>query len=153
MGPPWRIIAEMTHLTGLGDSGLGAHLPASVFAILCAFGPSAVSFTALVVRVPVPPDGGPWAPASWRNQYCNVRIGCYSLELEVVTGEVAIRRNMDPWWWVPIGLAVWFVVGLAIALLIGPVLRRSSQARESPAQQSKEIPDGHGPPRDERQAS
>jgi hypothetical protein len=57
---------------------------------------------------------------------------------------------MDPWWWVPIGLAAWFLIALAIALLLGPALRRSSQARE----RLGEMPDEpHEPPRDERRAS
>lgn len=64
--------------------------------------------------------------------------------------------DVDPWWWVPIGLAAWFLVGLAVALVLGPVLRRSSQARESPDHKLKdmeEMPDRHEPPRNERQAS
>jgi hypothetical protein len=63
---------------------------------------------------------------------------------------------MDPWWWVPIGLAAWFLVALAIALCLGPVLRRSSQAREEETlgQQEEEIPDEpHEPTLDERHAS
>ena len=61
---------------------------------------------------------------------------------------------MDPWWWVPIGLVGWFLVALAIALCLGPVLSRSSQAREALDQQLAEIPDRpHEPPQDERQAS
>jgi len=61
---------------------------------------------------------------------------------------------MDPWWWVPIGLAAWFLVALAIALCIGPVLRRSSQAREALEQQFRETPnEPDEPPGDERQAS
>ncbi len=61
---------------------------------------------------------------------------------------------MDPWWWVPIGLAAWFLVALAIALCIGPVLRRSSQARETLDQHSGGTPnEPHEPPADKRQAS
>ncbi len=61
---------------------------------------------------------------------------------------------MDPWWWVPIGLAAWFLVALAIALCLGPVLRRSSQAREAVDQQLGETPnEPHEPPGDQRQAS
>lgn len=61
---------------------------------------------------------------------------------------------MDPWWWVPIGLAAWFLVALAIALCLGPVLRRSSQAREALDQPLGETPDEpHEPPGDQRQAS
>jgi hypothetical protein len=61
---------------------------------------------------------------------------------------------MDPWWWVPIGLAAWFLVALAIALCFGPVLRRSSQAREALDQQLWETPnEPYEPPGDKRQAS
>ncbi len=61
---------------------------------------------------------------------------------------------MDPWWWVPIGLVGWFLLALAIAVCLGPVLRRASRAREALDQQLGEIPDGpHEPPQDERQAS
>ena len=60
---------------------------------------------------------------------------------------------MDPWWWVPIGLAAWFVVALAIALWLGPILRRSSQAREGPGQQLGQIPDEPHGNQDKRQAS
>jgi hypothetical protein len=34
-------------------------------------------------------------------------------------------------WWVPVGLAAWFLVAVAIGLCIGRVLRRCSQVRES----------------------
>jgi hypothetical protein len=60
---------------------------------------------------------------------------------------------MDPWWWVPIGLAAWFLVAVATALCLGPVLRRSSQAREASGQHV-EVPDERRePPRDGRQVS
>ena len=48
---------------------------------------------------------------------------------------------MDPWWWVPIGLAAWFLVALAVALCLGPVLKRSAQARETPDQGAEELSD------------
>lgn len=60
---------------------------------------------------------------------------------------------MNPWWWVPIGLAAWFLVSIGVALCIGPVLRRSSQARESLDQELKEMSDNREPPRDERRVS
>ena len=61
---------------------------------------------------------------------------------------------MDPWWWVPIGLAAWFLVALAVALLLGPVLRHSSQARETMDEQLGEMSDEpHRPPRNQRRAS
>jgi len=59
---------------------------------------------------------------------------------------------MSAWWWVLIGLAAWFGVALAVGLLLGPVLRRSSAAREAlDAQlgQMGQTPDGReGPPQD-----
>jgi hypothetical protein len=65
---------------------------------------------------------------------------------------------VNPWWWVPIGLAAWFLVAIGIGILIGPVLRRSSQSREALDQEFlnqelKESSDKRGPPQDERQAS
>ena len=38
-------------------------------------------------------------------------------------------------WWIPAGIAAWFLMSVAIGLCIGPVLGRSSQAREAPGQQ------------------
>ena len=60
---------------------------------------------------------------------------------------------MDMWWWVPIGLAAWFLAAIVIATCIGPVLRRASKIRESLDQQFAEISDEHGSPGDERHAS
>ena len=52
---------------------------------------------------------------------------------------------MNAWWWVPIGLAAWCVVAVVMALCIGPVLRRASQARESLDRQLMEVSDGDDP--------
>ena len=60
---------------------------------------------------------------------------------------------MSSWWWVPIGLAAWFLVSLAVALCVGPVLRRSAEAREALERQWAESDIRHQPLRDERQAS
>lgn len=61
---------------------------------------------------------------------------------------------MDPWWWVLIGLAAWILISIVVALLLGPVLRRSSQAREALDKQVGKMPEEpHKPPRDKRQAS
>ena len=60
---------------------------------------------------------------------------------------------MNPWWWVLIGLAAWFLVAIVVSLLIGPVLRRSSQAREILGQEPEETSDGGEPTQDQRQAS
>ena len=53
---------------------------------------------------------------------------------------------MNVWWWVPIGLAAWLLASVVIALCIGPVLRRSSQIRESLDQQFAETSDGYSRP-------
>jgi flagellar biosynthesis/type III secretory pathway M-ring protein FliF/YscJ len=60
---------------------------------------------------------------------------------------------VNPWWWVPIGLAAWFLVAIVASLLIGPVLRRSSQARESLHRDPEESSDERKLSEDERRAS
>jgi hypothetical protein len=60
---------------------------------------------------------------------------------------------VNTWWWVPIGLAAWFLVAIVASLLIGPVLRRSSQARGFASQEPEELSGAGEPPQDERQAS
>ena len=63
---------------------------------------------------------------------------------------------MNPWWWVPIGLAAWFLVAIVVALLIGPVLRRSArsaQIQDSLGPEPEETSDEGKPSEDERQAS
>ena len=52
---------------------------------------------------------------------------------------------MNAWWWVPIGLAAWFLVAVVMALGIGAVLRRASRTRESLDRQVTEISDGADP--------
>jgi hypothetical protein len=52
---------------------------------------------------------------------------------------------VNAWWWVPIGLGAWCVVAVAVALCIGPVLRRASQARESLDRQLMEPSDEDAP--------
>jgi hypothetical protein len=39
---------------------------------------------------------------------------------------------LNPWLWLPIGLAIWFGVALAGSLVLGPVLRRRRIAMEQP---------------------
>lgn len=60
---------------------------------------------------------------------------------------------MSWWWWVPIGLAAWLLVGLAVGLCLGPVLRRSSQAWDAQDRLFAKLDVQHQPPLDERQAS
>lgn len=60
---------------------------------------------------------------------------------------------MSPWWWVPIGLAAWFLVAIAAALLIGPVLKRSARIRDSLSPEPEETSGERKPSQDERQAS
>ncbi len=65
---------------------------------------------------------------------------------------------MNPWWWVPIGLAAWSLVATGVAVLVGPVLRHSARVRESHDQELldselQDTPDKREPPHDERRAS
>jgi hypothetical protein len=69
---------------------------------------------------------------------------------------------MNPWWWVPIGLVAWFALAVAVGLLLGPVLRRSSQARDALDRQASEAMDRQAgqqpakrtaPPRHRKRAS
>jgi hypothetical protein len=52
---------------------------------------------------------------------------------------------VNAWWWVPIGLAAWFLVAVVMALWIGAVLRRASRVRESLDRQATEKSDGTDP--------
>ena len=56
-------------------------------------------------------------------------------------------------WWVPVGLAAWFLVAVVIGLCIGRVLRRCSQVRESIDRKLEEMSDEREPLKDQRQAS
>ncbi|HET9974281.1 MAG TPA: hypothetical protein VFQ68_39020 [Streptosporangiaceae bacterium] len=63
---------------------------------------------------------------------------------------------MNPWWWVLIGLAAWFLVAIVAALLIGPVLRRSARSariQDSLRPEPGKTPGDGKPSEDERQAS
>ena len=55
---------------------------------------------------------------------------------------------MSVWWWIPIGLAAWFLVSLAVGLILGPVFRRSAEARKAIErqfpQQGTSLPDEQG---------
>ena len=46
---------------------------------------------------------------------------------------------MDAWWWIPIGLAAWFAVSVAVGLWLGPFLRSCSQAWEALDEPAPEI--------------
>jgi anti-sigma factor RsiW len=37
---------------------------------------------------------------------------------------------VNPWWWLPIGLAVWFAASVAAGLLIGRWLRDQTRAAD-----------------------
>jgi len=62
------------------------------------------------------------------------------------------ETTVNSLWWVPIGLAAWFLVSLAVGLCLGPVLRRSAEAREALERQLPEADVHQEPPQDERQA-
>jgi hypothetical protein len=75
------------------------------------------------------------------------------MELVMVTGVVTIIGGGNVGlWWMPIGLAAWFGVAVVAALCIGPVLRRSSEARRALDQQLRDLSGGPEPYRDERPA-
>ena len=63
------------------------------------------------------------------------------------------EEKVNTWWWVAIGLAAWFLVSLAFALCMGPMLRRSTKAREALEGQLAESGVPHPRPWDELQAS
>jgi hypothetical protein len=52
---------------------------------------------------------------------------------------------VNAWLWVPIGLAVWFLGAVVMALCTGAVLGRASQLRDSLDRQATEISDGADP--------
>jgi hypothetical protein len=56
-------------------------------------------------------------------------------------------------WWIPIGIAAWFLVAVVVGLCIGAVLSHGSRVRDSAAQHWGEAADGHEPRWNERQAS
>jgi hypothetical protein len=60
---------------------------------------------------------------------------------------------VNPWWWVLIGLAAWFLVAIVVALLIGPVLKRSARIQDSRRPEPEKTSGEGKPSEDERQAS
>ena len=55
------------------------------------------------------------------------------------------EMEMNTWWWVPIGLAAWFGVSLAVGMWVGPVLMYCSRAAEAQGAHSSHGM-GHAPP-------
>lgn len=79
-------------------------------------------------------------------------VGTTGLDLVVgveSTGEVGTVGL----WWIPVGIAAWFLVSVAVGLCVGPVLGRCSQVRESMDQPRTAVPGPRAASRDERQAS
>jgi hypothetical protein len=60
---------------------------------------------------------------------------------------------VNSWWWLLIGLAAWCLVSLAVGLCLGPLLRRSSEAREALDGQLAEADVPHPRPWDGLQGS
>lgn len=56
-------------------------------------------------------------------------------------------------WWVPVGIAAWFVVSVVVALGTGQVLRHCSKVQETMDQQWVKAPAPREPSWDERQVS
>ena len=45
---------------------------------------------------------------------------------------------MNPLWWIPIGLVAWCALGVAVALVLGPVLARNSRGPGQPCSGDEE---------------
>ena len=56
-------------------------------------------------------------------------------------------------WWIPAGIAAWFLVAIMVGLCIGPVLGRRSPAGEAAGQQWMRAPDARKPAREDRPVS
>lgn len=56
-------------------------------------------------------------------------------------------------WWIPAGIAAWFLVAIVVSLCIGPVLGRRSQVTVAASQQWVKVPDARKPARSERPVS
>jgi hypothetical protein len=56
---------------------------------------------------------------------------------------------MSAWWWVPVGLAAWLGVSLAVGLFLGRFFRHAAQARDAQdAQAQKKLAERQKPPQD-----
>ena len=56
---------------------------------------------------------------------------------------------MSAWWWVPVGLAAWLGVSLAVGLFLGRFFRHAAQARDAQdAQAQKRLAERQEPPED-----
>jgi len=56
---------------------------------------------------------------------------------------------MSAWWWVPVGLAAWLGVSLAVGLFLGRFFRHAAQARDAQdAQAQKRRAERQEPPND-----
>ena len=53
-------------------------------------------------------------------------------------------------WWIPAGIAAWFLIAIVVGLCIGPVLGRCSRAREATSQRWMRAPDARKPARTDR---
>lgn len=51
---------------------------------------------------------------------------------------------MSGWDWLPVGLAAWFLLAVAVGFAVGPVLARNS--RGAFVQDEVGLPDGYDPP-------
>ncbi len=56
-------------------------------------------------------------------------------------------------WWIPVGIAAWFLISIVAGRCIGPVLGRCSQAREAADQQSVRASDARKPTWKNRQVA
>jgi hypothetical protein len=63
------------------------------------------------------------------------------------------KANVSVWWWVAIGLGAWFLVSVAVALFVGPVLRRCREAAEAIGRRLAKSDDHREQADDERRVS
>lgn len=56
-------------------------------------------------------------------------------------------------WWIPAGIAAWFLISVVVGLCVGPLLGRCSQAREAAGQQWPKASDARKPTWKGRQVS
>ena len=56
-------------------------------------------------------------------------------------------------WWIPAGIAAWFLIAIVVGLCVGPVLGRCSQAREAASRQRTRAAGAPEPTWKDRQVS
>src|ERR1700759_1485765 len=100
-----------------------------------------------------------------RDPHDNTVCCRYCMELDQVKGVERVRvdlvtgvgttgeeENMSLWW-IPTGVAAWFLIAAAAAMYIGPLLGRCSQARADADRQWTKAPDARSSAWTDQQAA